>query len=356
MESDITKTTTTSMDTLVDKYSPDHKSSDGPGAQKESEWAFPDFTENYGYYYDIYDARTGINKYAEWVLGRGWESAKKDVLNNIIGWGEDTFDSIMWNMLVVKKFAGDAFAEVIRNEVIGPLINLKVLTPERMKIKIGNDGLIERYEYRQADGKIKKLQPNKVLHLVNDRVLDNIHGSSVIPAIKWLIDAKQEAMRNWRKISHRSSVRILYIDESDTTRLDNIKRDYPEAIKKGELLILPIKAGEAKFEDLTLPPVESFLAWIRYIDTQIAKAIGIPKVIQGDSEGTTESGSKVAYQSHEPTYLREVKDLEDDIWNQLAVRIKFNRAPSLMDGMQATEAKNTAQTGFQPQDKEVGNL
>lgn len=45
-----------------------------------------------------------------------------------------------------------------------------------------------------------------------------------------------------------------------------------------------------------------------------------------------------------------VKELEADIWNQLKIRIKFNKPISMIDNMAQSEAANTGQTGFQPND------
>jgi len=197
--------------------------------------------------------------------------------------------------------------------------------------------------------------PNRMLHFSNDRVADNIHGDSVVKALKWLIDARQEAMEDWRRISHRSTIRVLVVDEDNPAKLTTLKTQYKDAIKKGELLILPGKPGEKVFQDLVLPPVEAFLAWIRYLENAFYKAVGVPKTIAGDAEGIPESGGKMAMLTHEPTYIREVTELEGDIWNQLAIKISFRRQPSLQDNVKTQEEKSTNQTqAAQPQDTKAG--
>ena len=52
--------------------------------------------------------------------------------------------------------------------------------------------------------------------------------------------------------------------------------------------------------------------------------------------------------------MTEQRLLEQDLWNQLAIRVKFDRPVSLMDSMQSDEAANTGQTGFQPNDTQAG--
>ena len=146
----------------------------------------------------------------------------------------------------------------------------------------------------------------------------------------------------------------MYVDEDDKTRLTNLKTDYAEAINKGELLIIPTSPKDAKFEDLTLPPVDSFLGWIRYLENHFYQALGVPKVILGGTAENTEASAKVSYIVYEPVYTREIIELEMDLWNQLGIKIKIRKQPSMMDNMQSDEMKNTGQTGFQPNDVMAG--
>jgi len=344
---DIRSSTTTGLKSGVSDFSIDATQLDGIMDAPETTQTFEDFNDRYSYYNQIPELKKAIQVYATWVLGQGYESAQKTLLENIIGSGEDTFTSILWNMLVIKKINGDAFAEIIRSDE-GTLINLKPLNPQRMSVIFNKQGVIDRYEYQGVE---KPFNPNRIFHIVNDRVGDSTHGDSVIDALKWLIDARQEAMRDWRRISHRSTIRVLIVDEDDTTKLTTLKTQYKDAIKNGEVLILPGKPGEKVFQDLQLPPVEAFLAWIRYLENAFYKAVGTPKTLAGDAEGIPESGGKMVVLTHEPTYVREVNDLEADIWNQLAVRVTFKRQASLQDNVQETDSKNQNQTqAVQPSD------
>ena len=40
--------------------------------------------------------------------------------------------------------------------------------------------------------------------------------------------------------------------------------------------------------------------------------------------------------------------MENELWNQLAIKIKFNRPPSLAPKTQENAEKNTGQTSIQP--------
>ena len=328
---------------------------DGISESGDTIWTFKNFQTYFGYYKEIPEVRKAINTIATWVLGKGYTTSTRNqvLLESMTGWGEDSFEAIMWNMLVMKKVNGDSFAEIIRSDR-GQLINLKPLNPQKVQVVVSEKGIIKGYKYTHK-GEDMDFKPYEILHLCNDRVADEVHGTSVIESIKWLIDARNEAMRDWRRISHRSTIRVLVIDDDNPAKLATVKTQYKEAIANGELLVIPGKTGEKQFEDLTLPPVEAFLAWIRYLENAFYKAIGVPKIIAGDAEGIPESGGKMAYLSHEPTYRKEVTDLESDIWNQLAIRVKFNPQPSLEQGMNDQESKNNNQTQVaQPQDRSAG--
>jgi hypothetical protein len=145
----------------------------------------------------------------------------------------------------------------------------------------------------------------------------------------------------------------MYIDADDTTKLNTIKSEYADAIKNGELMLIPATRGEVEFEDLTLPPISNFLEWIKYLEDIFYKALGVPKIILGGG-ATPESDSKVSYLTFEQVYVREIEELKADLWNQLALKLEFSTPVSLKDKVQDNELKNTSQLGFQPNDVEAG--
>lgn len=353
METDIRQTTTTALDSGVTNYEVDSVVLDTEQDQNETYWDNAYYNQYLGYYKKIPEFKTALDAFAIWVIGKGWTSNNRTtaILDNIDGWGEDTFQSIIWNLLVMKKLQGDAFAEIIRNKDTGALINIKPLGT--LRIVTNKNGRVIRYEQRDRK-EVKKYKPQEILHLCNNRLADEIHGTPITESVKWVIDARNEAMSDWRRISHRSTVRVLYIDEDDTSKLSNLKRDYKDAINKGELIILPTKAKDAEFSDLTLPPVEAFLSWIKYLENFFYQALGVPKVILGGSEEFTEASSKIGYLTFEQVYSKEVSELKADLWNQLGIRIEINKPASLKNEMLTSEEKNTGQVGFQPNDVMAG--
>ena len=257
MDLDITQTGIMDVASTRTDYTVDAQNLDSPSGTNETEWGNKHFSKWLGYFKAIPEVSKPIGNYATWVVGKGiiTDTRTQVILDGITGWGEDSFLSIMWNMLVVKKFNGDSYSEIIRNKDTGTLINLKNLNAGRMKTITNPKGIIIRYDYTLTNGKTQKFQPKDILHLCNNRIGDEIHGTSVIEAAEWLILARNEAMSDWKRISHRSTVRILYVDEDDKTRRVEIRRDYAEAIEKGEVLILPA----LRFLRLIRVPVSLFL-------------------------------------------------------------------------------------------------
>jgi hypothetical protein len=253
------------------------------------------------------------------------------------------------------KYGRDAHAEIIRAED-DTLINLKVLDTGSIKHIVNGQGILIRYEQvsKLPNTPIKTFKPEQILHFCNDRIADEIHGTSIADICEWVILARREAMEDWRRISHRSTIRVLYVDQDDTTNLLTLKSQYAEAIKHGELMIIPAKKGEADFGELTLPPIAAFLQWIQYLENFFYQAVGVPKVI-ATSESYTESNGKVGYLTFEPVYTSLQEQIEKDLWNQLGIKVKFNRPPSLNNDLQQDEAKDAGgQLAIQPSDTQAG--
>lgn len=336
--------------TKIANYRVSPVSPDGAMDQKETFWDNTNFTKYFGNYKNIAKIKNAINVYATWVLGKGYQTdnGTQIKLKNINGWGEDTFNSILWNMLVTKKLNGDSYAQIIRNPKTGTLLNLKPLNPQYMRHVVNKGNRIIRYEYNS--GSLAKFKPEEILHLCNDRVVNEIHGVSAVEAVQWNIEATEECKRAHRKMQLRNGVvRVIEVDTDNVTKLNLLKAEWKDAIEKGDVMILPKGVAEAKDWHGQLD-TNGVLLWLKYLDDDFYTSIGVPRVIMGGESGQTEAGAKVSYLTFEPTYTRETTELEADLWNQLAIKITFNKPVSMMDNMQEDEAKNTSQTGFQPND------
>ena len=167
------------------------------------------------------------------------------------------------------------------------------------------------------------------------------------------IEATEEAKRAHRKMIKRNGVvRVIEVDSDNTNKLAKFKAQWKDAIDKGDVLILPKDVAEAKDWHGTLD-TQGMIMWLNYLDDDFYTSINVPKVILGGSVETSEGAAKMSYLSYEPTYTRATTELEADLWNQLAIRITFNKPVSIQPEAAANEAANTSQTGIQPKETEA---
>ena len=96
------------------------------------------------------------------------------------------------------------------------------------------------------------------------------------------------------------------------------------------------------------------MRWIEHLESEFQEEIGTPKVILGGSQNFTEASSKVGFLTFVQPYMTRQRNLEDDLWNQVGVKVRFNRPVSLKDDVQGSEAANTGQVGFQQNEAAVG--
>jgi hypothetical protein len=342
MELDIRSTTTADL-SGVPNFTVNPQSTQGAGGNGETYYDNPNFTRWYGYYKSIPELKTPLNALATWCLGQGYtcqNSMDKVILDHISGAGEDTFLSVLWQSIVVMKFNGDFYAEIIRDDV--GIQNLKPLDPASMRTVFNEKGKIIRYEQRSKTPgqEPKKYKPEEIFHRMNDRIADETHGTSICEAVQWCIDARNEALADKRRTEHLSTIRVMEVDEDDPVKLATLKTQYATAIKNGTVLLVP--KGTGAISDFVAPASDK-IAWIQYLESFFYQALGVPKVILGGTAENTQASAQISVIVWEPTFLREVTELEQDIWNQLGIKISINRQPSLMDKMQSTESKDPNQ-------------
>lgn len=352
----VEKTSRTDLTNAVNNYVVEDYNLDSPEGYGETYHDFPNSSEYLSYYKNIPELKKAIDAFAIWTVGKGYEvsSFRKAILRRITGWGEDSFKSILKNLVRVKKYQGDAFAEIVRDDN-GELLNLKPLATQDMRVVVDDKGIIKRYEQLDRNNPksiLNKFKPEEILHLCNDRVENEVHGTSVIEACKWVINARNEAMSDYRKVLHRNvvPVRVIEVDTDDPDRRDHLIAEYEQQIAKGEVLVIPKGTVEIKDNSIT---IQDPTTWIKYLENFFYQAVGIPRVI-ATSLDYTEAGSKIGYLTFEPIYTDEQKELEEDLLNQVGISIKFTKPPSLQDKIQSDEEKNTGQTSLQ--DKETSEV
>src|SRR3990167_5611101 len=130
---------------LSTAYSISQKSTDGVSEQKETEWFNTNWSRWYGYFLQYDQVRSAIMMKAIWNIGKGYttDAETQVILENISGWGKDTFEDILFNMLVSAYIGGDSYAHIIIDEETNTLLNLKCLDPESIKHIVGSDGMLK---------------------------------------------------------------------------------------------------------------------------------------------------------------------------------------------------------------------
>lgn len=339
--------TTTNLQSAVPDFIVRQRALDAASNTDETYWYFDKATTHWGYYLQIPEIFSAANALTTWSVNRGWTCSDAELkvqLDHIRGLGKDTFTQLLWSHEVTKLIIGDAFLEVKREK--GKIVNMIPISPERVRLCFGKSGLLLRYEV--WNGKDwKEISLNDMLHSTNKRIADQLHGTSQIEATKKIIDAKNEALEDERTIKHRDkALGIVYYQTDKAGKIRYANEQIEKAVANGEMVGLP--QDVAKIEPYPSRSSEDRTGWISYLDNFFYQVFGVPRSI-ASSDGTSEVGGKMGHVIFEPIYTKEQVDLEDDLWNQQAIKIKFNRPPSL-GGLVHDEGKNTGDTNFQPND------
>jgi len=339
---------------LVD-YSVSPQETDAAGEQKETEYITTTWSKHLGYYKTIPELKVAIDTKANWTIGAGIEADEmtKLILNNIKGNGKDTFNSILKNQIRAKTIDGDSYAEIIRDSN-GVLLNLKPLDPSSIKIIQNQQGRMKRYEQVNKHKKpIKRFLPNEILHLSRERIADEIHGISVIPAVEWIINARNEAMNDWKRVMHRNvePLFVFHLDTDDTTEIDSIKEKYNQARKEGENLFVP--KGTVVPELVGLAPNANLnpLTWINQLNDYFFQAVNVPQIIIGNAKEFTDASGKIVYLSYEQSVKAEQLYIEEQILAQLNIEIKLTFPASLQNDTISNTPTETTKVEEEPQEK-----
>ena len=352
-EYNLSVATTTDFTNAVPDFIVESKALDVANANQEETYVYYDkATENYGYYFNHPQVSSPINALATWTVSKGWtcdNETLKQELEHITGNGKDNFDSIMWNHEVTKLVQGDAFLEIIRGNK-NMIINMIPISCERVKTVFKGPRII-RYEIWNGTKWVKK-KVEEILHSQNKRIGDQIHGTSFIQSGKKIIDALLEANDYERKIKHRDkALGIVYYKTNNSGKIEYANSQIENAVKNGEMVGLPQDTAEIK--PYPSKSSEDRQNWLQYLENLYYQTGGVPRSI-ATSDGTSEVGGINGHVIFEPIYTKEQNDLENDLWIQQAIKIKFNRPPSLAPKTQENVQKNTGQTTIQP--AEIGGM
>jgi hypothetical protein len=339
--------TTTNFTAVVPNFIVDSKALDILEGKDILYWYFDYASQNLGYYANIPEIFSAANAMANYSVGLGYTTNNallKIELEHVTGLGKDSFSQIIWNHEVMKLIVGDAFAEVKRKE--GKIINIIPISPERVRIAY-KDGRILHYE-AWTGTEWKKIVKEDMLHSSNKRIGDQVHGTSQIDACKWIIDARNEALVDGRLIQNRGkALGIAYYKTDNAGKIAYANTQIEKAVKNGEMVGLP--EGTVEIREFPTKSIVDRQSWIAYLENFFYQVFGVPRSIVS-SDGTSEVGGKMGYVTFEVPARIEAQFMESDLWNQQAIKLTFNRAPSLGGMVSDNMNKSTGDTSIQPND------
>lgn len=333
-QTDINSAVTSGLTTSMVDYSINSETTDGATGDKEFEYTNANFSEYLGYYKNIPELKIAVDTKANWVMGNGFEADEPTtmILASFKGNGKDSFNSILENMERTCYVAEDAYCEIIRDKD-GVLANLKPLDPSSIKIIFNSKGIIKRYEQISKTDKsvTKKFKPDEIFSLSHNRMADEVHGISIIPAIRNIIDMRNEAMSDWKRVMHRNvdPLWIIHLDTDDTTEINAFKAKYDAARVNGENLYVP--KGVVVPELVTTATNASLnpLAWIAQLNDYFFQAVGVPQIIVGNAKEFTDASGKIVYLAFEQRIKGRQQYVEEQVLLQLNVDIEL-RFPASM--------------------------
>jgi len=354
----IDATSASDLSNAVNDYSVDTQITDAAFEQKETTWINAKAAQYLGYYKEIPEARSVIDAKATWTVGKGFKADEQTtmLLDTIKGMGKDTFNTILENLARDKEIYGDAFAEIIRDDEEN-LINVKVLDPSVIRIVVDRQGMIKRYEQTsKSQGNPKKFQPEDILHIMRNRVADEIHGVSLLESLEWIIKAKNEVQSIFKTVMQRhiKPVMIFHLDTDDLTEIASFKSKMDKAYAEGENMYIPkdvvVPEVLAVAPNATLNP----MSWLEYLNNQFYQSAGIPQIILGGSGEFTEASAKIAYLAFQQNIEEEQLLIEENILSQVNIVIELEFPATIENELISDKSKDGAEN-FQANDTTAGS-
>ncbi len=301
------------------------ESQDTDGVTVKETFYIPNFPKYNGFYRTIPEMRSVINKFASWTFGRGIQADEKnkEKLKKIKGTGKESSRSVLKNCWKVAMICGDSFAHIISDKQ-NRMTNLKPLNPGKVAIVANAQGIIVGYEMQTSvNGETIRYSPEEIYHLSYEREADEIHGIPFPEALEELIASRNEAIGDLRTLYHRTvkPIIIYEVETSDTGKLNSLEDTINKAFKNSESMILPtgvIKEIKSVSSPLFSTGEVNSLAYIKFLVRLFVTSCGMPEVIMGWGESTTEASANIIYLA----YQQEIEDMQ--LYNQEAADIQLN--------------------------------
>ena len=203
------------------------------------------------------------------------------------------------------------------------MTNLKPLNPGKMAIVANAQGIIIGYEQSLGDGKTIRYDIDEIYHLSYEREADEIHGIPFPEALEELIKSRNEGIADLKVLYHRTVKPILFYEAEtdDVAKLNGLETTLNKAFKNTESVVMA--AGVIKEIKRSSQPQFSgndinSLAYIKFLVRLFVTSVGMPEVVMGWGEQTTEASANIIYLA----YQQEIEDMQ--LYNQEAIEIQLN--------------------------------
>ncbi len=325
MAPDIASASVSDLTNAVKDYSVPTDRTDAGGEGGPTPWWNNRFSQYLGYYFAIPELKSTIDTKSKWVTGKGVKADKKTmkIMNSWIGWGKDTINQLIENMVKTYYVGGDFFAEIIRDG--NKIINLKPLDPETIGIVVNDSGILEHYVQRSKAQGVPNaiIQRDDMFHLAKNRFADQIHGTSIITAIEEIILMRNESMQDMKIVFHRyvKPLWIWQLDTDDTTKIAAFKTKADKTVANSENIYIPKGAAEA--ERVSVPQFSTLdpLPWIRDLTDYFYQATNTPDVVLGSAKQTVEASAKILFLGFEQSVRNDQKFIMENFETQLGLKI-----------------------------------
>lgn len=328
---------------------------DTDGAELKETYYIPDFAKWNGFYRRVCEFRAVVNKFGSWTFGRGIKADEKNKakLDKIKGTGRESPRLVLKNLWKVAMICGDSFAQKVMDQQ-GRITNVKPLNPGKVAIVANSDGIITGYEMKTAiEGTNIRFEVNEILHMSYEREADEIHGIPMPEAIVNLLESRSEALIDLRTLYHRTVKPILFyeVETEDVTKLNSLEAVINTAFKNSESIVIP-KGVVGEIKRSSSPQFSTndinSLAYIKFLVRQFVTAMGMPEVIMGWGESTTEASANIIYLA----FQQEIEDMQLYIQEvceiQLNIEINLEFPASIETMLQQNQEKKGKGTTTNP--------
>lgn len=344
---DIGNASASDLSNAIQDFSVAPQETDSASESKETRWSNEEWAEQLGYYKGIPELRAAIDAKATWTVGKGFtgDIDSETIMSFWLGWGKDTANTLIENMIRTYYIGGDSYCEIIRDEEEN-IINLKPLDPKTIVIIANAQGIITGYEQTSKNPKKApvKFDVNDIFHLARNRVADEIHGVSIIDSLKTIILARNEAIAGYKQVMQRymKPRYIFHLDTDNSTKIANFKTKMDKAWADGENIYIPKDAVVPELMALSPNATLNPLQWIESLNNNFYEACGTPKIILGNSGEFTEATAKIVYLAFQQNVEEEQLFVEEQFLSQLGLTIKLEFPASLENELLSDKAKDGA--------------